>query len=119
MHTFPETLKLQFLVGAELEQVCFALWQIQFNFNKGRIIVEGELEHLDKAGKVRRHNTDEDRLSPFFLHHLFVQKVRLIEVEPFRLTLAFDGGDIIRILTDEGPYECGHIYDEDGQLTIF
>lgn len=119
MHPFPENPKLEFLVGAELEQVCFGRWQIQLNFDKGRISVEGELEHVDKAGKVRRHNTDEDRLAPFFLHHLFGQKVRLMEVEPFRLTLAFDGGDIIRILSDEGPYECGQIYDKDGQLTVF
>jgi hypothetical protein len=119
MHPFPETPKLQFLVGAELEQVCLGPWQIQFNFDKGRISVEGELEHLDKSGKVRRHNTVENRLAPFLLHHLFGQKVRLIEVEPYRLTLAFDGGDIIRILSDEGPYECGQIYDEDGLLAVF
>lgn len=52
MHTFPDTLKLQFLVGAEIEQVCFGPWQIQFNFDKGHIRVDGELEHLDKSGKL-------------------------------------------------------------------
>lgn len=119
MHPFPDTPKLHFLIGAELEQVCVGRWRIQFDFDKARISVEGELEHTDKGGTVRRHNTDEDRLAPFFLHHLFGQKIRLIEVEPFRLTLGFDGGDVIRILSDEGPYECGQIYDEDGRLMVF
>ena len=99
--------------------VCLGQWQIQFNFDKASISVEGDLEHVDKAGTVRRHNTDQDRLSPLVLHHLIGQKVRLIEVEPFRLTLAFDGGDIIRVFSDEGPFECGQIYDKDDQLTVF
>jgi len=119
MHPFPETSKLQFLVGKELEQICLAYWQVWFTFDKGQISVEGDFEHVDKAGTVRRHNTDETRSSPFYLHHLFGQKVERIEVEPFRLTLAFDGGDIIRIFSDEGPYECGQICDEGGKLTVF
>jgi hypothetical protein len=119
MHAFPEAAKLQFLVGDELEQVCLGQWQIQLNFHKARIHVEGDLEHIDKFGTVRRHNTDEDRLSPIFLHHLFGQSVRNVEVEPFCLTVAFDGGDTIRIISEEGPYECGQIYDADGGLTVF
>ncbi|MGJ8586384.1 MAG: hypothetical protein ACSHXD_20020, partial [Marinosulfonomonas sp.] len=102
MHPFPETSTLQYFVGAEIEQICLGRWQIQFNFDKARISVEGDLEHVDKGGTVRRHNTDEDRLSPFFLHHLFGQKVSVIEVEPFRLTLAFDRGDMIRVFSNEG-----------------
>ena len=119
MHPFPQDKELHFLVGAELEQVCLGQWQIQFNFDNARICIEGDLEHVDKLGTSRRHNTDEDRLSPIFLHHLVGQKVRLIEVEQFRLTLAFDGGDIIRILSDEGSYECGQIYNEHGEITVF
>ncbi len=119
MHPFPEAFKLQFLIEAELNQICLAQWQIQLNFDSARIIIEGELEHVDKSGTVRRYNTDESRLSPFFLHHLIGQKVRLLEVEPFRLTLAFDDGDILRIFSDEGPYECGQISDKNGQGIIF
>jgi hypothetical protein len=119
MHPFPPAPDLQFLVGQELEWIGLGQWQIQLNFDKGRIAVEGDLEHVDKAGSVRRHNTDEDRLSPLFLHHLFGQRVQHISVEPFCLTLTFDGGDIIRIFSDEGIYECGQIYDEAGKLTVF
>jgi len=119
MHPFPEASSLQFLVGKELEQVCLGQWQIQLNFDKGHISIEGDLEHVDKAGAVRRHNTDESRLSPIVLHHLFGQKVQMISVEPFCLTLAFNGGDIVRIFSDEGPYECGQIYNEEGKMTVF
>ena len=119
MHPFPDTSKLQFLVGAQLEQICLGRWQVQFTFDKARVSVEGALEHVGKTGAVRQHNTDEARLSPSFLHHLFGQKVRVIDVEPYRLSLAFDGGDIVRIFSHEGPYECGQIYDEDGQITVF
>lgn len=119
MHPFPNATELHFLIGLELEQVCLGRWQIQLNFDKVRINIEGALEHIDKHGTLRRHNTDQDRLSPILLHNLFGQKVRVIGVEPLRLTLAFDGDDIIRILSDEGPYECGQIYDEEGQLTVF
>jgi hypothetical protein len=119
MHPFPAPSSLQFLIGKELQQICLGYWQIQFNFDEGQISVEGDLEHVDKEGAVRRHNTDKDRLSPMILHHLLAQKVQTISVQPFCLTLAFSGGDTIRIFSDEGPYECGQIYDETGKFTVF
>lgn len=119
MHRFPDASELQFLLGNELEQICLGQWQIQFNFDFARVCVEGELEHLDRTGTVRRHNTDEDRLAPVLLHHLFGQKISKVEVERFCLTLAFNGGDTLRIFSDEGAYECGQIYDKDGEITVF
>ncbi len=119
MHPFPEASELQFLVGEELNQICLGRWQINLNFGSVYIAVEGDLDHVDKAGTVRRYNTDESRLSPLFLHQLLGQKVRMLEVEPFRLTLAFKEGDILRILSDEGPYECGQISDENGIQIVF
>jgi hypothetical protein len=120
MHPFPPASKLQFLVGKEIELICLGQWQVWLHFGgKAHICVEGSLEHVDKAGRIRSHNFDEDRLSPFYLHHLFGQKVGMIEVEAFCLTLAFSAGDIIRIHGNEGPYECGQIYDHDGELTVF
>ena len=119
MHPFPDASKLQFLVGKDLEQVCFGRWQIQFNFNGARIFAEGDVEHVDEAGAVRRHNTDDTRSAPLYLHHLLGQHVRMLDVEPFRLSLAFSGGDLIRIFSEEGPYECGQIQDSSGQITVF
>ena len=119
MHPFPEASELQFLVGVELNQICLGQWQINLDFGSACIAVEGDLEHVDKAGTVRRYNTDESHLSPSFLHQLFGQKIRMLEVEPFRLTLAFEDGHILRIFSDEGPYECGQISDENGIQIVF
>lgn len=116
MQPFPDRSKLQFLVGNDLDQICLGYWQTQFNFDKARISVEWTFDHVDKAGMARRHNSEEDRLAPLFLHHLLAQKVRSVEVEPFCLTIGFNGGDILRIWSYEGPYECGQIYDEDGRI---
>lgn len=119
MHPFPQANKLRFLKGTELNHICLGQWQIQFNFDPFQIAVEGELEHVDKAGIVRRHNTDDSRLSPIFLHNLIGQRIQELEVEPFRLTLTFDGGEKLRILSDEGPYECGQIHGKDENLVVF
>lgn len=119
MHRFPEASKLHFLVGDELEQICLGRWQTQFNFDKARISLESGFEHVGRSGTVRRHNTDDGYLSPIFLHHLLGQKVRVLVSEPFCLTLGFDGGDTVRIFSDEGPYECGQIYEKDGLIAVF
>ncbi|MEP2725499.1 hypothetical protein [Roseibium sp.] len=119
MHPFPDASKLQFLLGSELEQIGLGMWQIQLHFDFAHVCIGGDLEHADKTGVVRRHNTDKDRLAPILLHHLLGQKITEVEVEPFRLTLGFTGGDSLRIFSDEGPYECGQIYDKDGAITVF
>lgn len=119
MHPFPELPQLQFLIGSDLEQICLGIWQIDLSFSKGAISVQGDLEHLAQDGSVRRHNTDEDRLAPICLHHLLGQKVCTVEREPFLLALGFEGGDTIRIFSEDGPYESGHLYNEAGLMTVF
>ncbi len=118
MHPFPPASDLQFLVGKQLEQICLGQWQFQFAFDVGSISVEGDLEHINSAGVVRCHNTDKDRLNPLFVHHLIGQKVKDCSVEPFCLTLTFER-DTLRIYSDDGPYECGQIYDDANRLTVF
>ncbi len=118
MHPFPPASDLHFLVGKQLENICLGYWQFQFAFNVGSIIVEGDLEHINSEGVVRRHNTDEDRLKPLFVHHLIGQKVVACVVEPFCLTLTFER-DTLRIYSDDGLYECGQIYDDENRLTVF
>lgn len=119
MHPFPAASDLQFLVGKTLEQVCLGYWRFDFVFDKGNIAVEGDLEHVDIEGAVRRHNTDEDRLAPIYVHHLLGQTVTTVSVEPFCLTLTFVRGDLLRIYSEQGKFECGQIYDDEGRLTVF
>ena len=118
MHPFPPASDLQFLVGKQLEKICMRYWQFHFDFDVGSITAGSDVEHVNSEGTVRRHNTDEDRLSPLFIHHLIGQKITGFAVESFCLTLTFER-DTLRIYGDDGPYECGEIYDDANQLTVF
>jgi hypothetical protein len=53
---------------------------------------------------------DEQDLTPVFLRELVQQRITLLESEPARLTLAFGNGAILRIWSEEIPYESGQIY---------
>ncbi|MEO5774256.1 MAG: hypothetical protein ABIQ32_09085 [Sphingomicrobium sp.] len=119
MYAFPSASELDFLIGREMETVCIGSWVLNFGFGQVSLDVEGAIEHVDQDGTVRKHNTDEARRSPICLHHLLGQKVRTVDVEPFCLTLTFTRGDTLRVFSNEGPYECGQIYDEQGKVTVF
>ncbi|BEV01014.1 hypothetical protein [Novosphingobium olei] len=120
MHPFPSPADLQFLVGKALENISLRFWSFGFGFGGNvSITVEGDVQHIGADGTLRQHNTDEDRLSPLMIHHLIGQTVRLLDVEPYCLTLTFDQGDRLRIPSDDGPFECGQIYDEAGRLKVF
>lgn len=118
MHPFPPASSLQFIVGKQLDNILLGYWQFQFAFDVGSIVVEGDVEHIDSQGMKHHHNSDDDRLKPLFIHHLIGQKVMACAVEPFCLTLTFER-DTLRIYSDDGPYECGQIYDDADQLTVF
>jgi hypothetical protein len=114
MHPFPASAELQFLVGEELGQVCLDPFSLQFHFDSRRhITVEGRIEHIDEAGVVHPHNCQVRNGAPICLHQLLQHKIASIDVQPFCLALIFDTGAILRIFTDEGPYECGQIYQAD------
>jgi hypothetical protein len=119
MHSFPPASELQFLVGKQLELISLGAWQFHFTFGKGSISVEDDLEYIDSEGVVHRQNTEADRFSPIYVHRLLGQKITHISVEPFCLSLTFDRGDLLRIYSNVGPYECGQIYDEADKLTVF
>ena len=119
MQPFPHRSELQFLAGRTLESISLGYGLILFDFGQVSINVEDSLEHVDTTGAVRRQNFREASLSPIFLHHLVQQKVYTVETEPFCLSLVFDRGDIVRIFSDTGPYECGQIWDENGHWIIF
>lgn len=119
MHKFPVASEIQFLVGCELQSITLMRWQVHFEFDRAKINVEVALEHIDPSGIKSSHGNDDDWPPSMNLQRLCQQKVKMVSVEPFCLTLAFNGGDIIRIPSEEGPYECGQIYDAVGNITIF
>jgi hypothetical protein len=48
-------------------------------------------------------------------------EIGAVMAEPFCLTLTFGSGALLRIYSDNGPYECGQIFRSDAQdnLIVF
>jgi hypothetical protein len=79
--------------------------------SQSRITVEGCIEHIDETGNSHRHQDSQVRTGEaIYLHQLIQRRITGIEVETFCLSMMFEGGAILRIYSDSGPYECGQIY---------
>jgi hypothetical protein len=112
MHPFPPPDTLAFLVGKEIGQITFDPWSTQFRFSDaGCLSIEGKFEHQDATGQSRSYQDSEeqDRGTVFF-RDLLQQTVVRVAVEPLLLTLTFTNGSVLRIFSDEAPYECGQIF---------
>lgn len=110
MHRFPSASELQFLVGKELSQIALDPNSVQFRWSEGgQITVNDKLEHVDESGTTYAYDCAAFAGPPLLLHRLIMKKVAMIEVQPFCLTLAFEGGQRLRLGTEEGPWECGLI----------
>jgi hypothetical protein len=110
MHPFLPISDLQFLTGKELSQVRLDPYSLQFHFLDGTTIaVNRRIEHVDQAGQTHVHDCQIQTGAALYLHQLLQRRIAMIEVEPYRLSLTFDGGAILRVLSDDGPYECGTI----------
>jgi hypothetical protein len=119
MHPFPPRSELAFLIGKEVGHITLDPWGTQFCFSDGgAIVVEGAFEHVDASGVGRLHQQQEaqDR-GPVFLRELLQRTINDVAVEPLLLTLSFDGGAILRIHSDERPYECGQIHRTDDRTS--
>ncbi len=110
MHKFPQSPELQFLVGRELAQIAFDPNSVQFRWSQGgQITVHGDLEHVDEDRVVHFYNCAAHTGPPLLLHRLLMKKIVMIEVQPMCLTLGFEGGQQLRLRSEEGPWECGLI----------
>jgi hypothetical protein len=110
MHPFPQSSELQFLVGRELCQIALDPHSVQFRWAEGgQITVTGDMEHIDESGATHAYDSTAFTGPPLLLHRLLQKKVVMLEVQPLRLTLGFEGGQQLRLLSEEGPWECGVI----------
>jgi hypothetical protein len=119
MHRFPHPDEVRYLVGCELQTVTLLRWTTRFAFDQAQLYVQWAFEHVDGLGKAWRLCPDGDGLEPVNLRRLCQQKVTTISVEPLTLSLVFSDGDVLKIFTEVGMYECGQIYDADGKITVF
>jgi len=75
----------------------------------GQISVQGNLEHVDESGRVHSYDGAAYSGPPLLLHRLIQKRVVMLEVQPMRLTLGFEGGQQLRLLAEAGRGECGVI----------
>jgi len=110
MHPFPPSSELQFLIGKELAQVVLDPHSVQFRWlDGGQITAQHDFDHVDEDGRVHRYDCRAFAGPPLLLHRLIQKKILMLEAAPFCLTLMFEGGQILRLRSEEGPYECGLI----------
>ena len=110
MHPFPPAADLQFLVGKQIGQITLDPYSLQFRFvNGGQITVEGRIEHVDPAGEMHLHDCQARTGAALYLHQLLQHRITTVEAEPFCLSITFEDGALLRVFSDKGPYERGHI----------
>jgi hypothetical protein len=110
MHKFPPLPELQFLVGKEIGQIVFDPHSVQFRWsNGGQITAYDRIEHTDEYGETHAYDCTAYTGPALLLHRLIQKRVTVLDVEPLCLTLGFEGGQLLRLETEEGPYECGTI----------
>ena len=122
MNPFPPAAKLQFLQGNEVSNITLQPHSVDINFVEGPLLViELGLEYVDVEGLIHAHDP-QHRLGPgpITFHALIGDQVTQVETGGYRMTLTFASGRKLIVLSDDRPYEAGHIhcaaYDERGVL---
>jgi hypothetical protein len=110
MHQFPTSADLQFLLGETLGQIALDPWSLQFRFgDSGQITVEARIEHVDAGGLTRSHACQKQTGEALYLHQLLQHSITAVDAESLCLSLTVANGAILRIFTELGGLECGHI----------
>lgn len=111
MRPFPPKTELEFLVGQRLSQIRLDPFCLTFIFDQGGAITsEYRLEYLNPSGNISSHIA-QDRWGPDPLRFqsLLNLMIARLHVEELALALIFEGGETLRVETELGPYESGHI----------
>jgi hypothetical protein len=118
MKEFPEQAELQFLVGRSVSNVIFQPYSIDITFDDNSYIVaEHLLEYVGQHGAVERLNPQEG-FGATALHSIVTRVVTSVIRQPFSLTLRFDNGHSLNVLSIPGRYESGQIWTR-GDYFVF
>jgi hypothetical protein len=119
MRPFPEN--LTFLAGLELSQAVLNPYSVDFVFTDmaTRLVVEFRFEYVDIDGTVHAYDI-QDEWAPVVFHPLIraQDRITLVDVKEWRLSLTFASGRKLIVLSEEGPYESGQIHHGTA-LTVF
>lgn len=118
MHPFPPQSKLNYLIGDTLGQVRLDPYSTQFLFERTKILTVLALEHVDVDGTKWSFENIATDSGPSLLHRLVGDIVKSVQVQALQLTLEFESGAQLRLLSDLEPYEAGTIDGPDG-LIVF
>ncbi len=120
MRPFPPLADLQRLVGDTLWQIRFDPNSLQFIFDSGlNLVSQDSVEHVQPNGDTLRHENESYRDPPTLLHRLIGKSITTVDREDLLLTLAFSDGATLRVVSEIGPYESGHIENADGSIIVF
>ena len=108
MKPFPPAEQLQFLVGPALASISLGRFIISFHFdNLAWISAEHAIEYGD-GGEVESYDIQAG-MGPVRFHKLLLESVTRIDVQEWRLTLTFESGRTLSLISRPGPYESGQI----------
>ena len=118
MQEFPPASELSHLIGDELAQVCLDPYQIQFRFQRNSIAAEFAVEQIEPDGTVWRYRCVAAEAGEAMLHRLIGKKIEAVKTEGLRMTISFDNGAALCVLSETRPYESGHIGGQ-GKFIVF
>lgn len=108
MHPFPPAAELQFIVGREFGQIVLDPNGVQFRWVEGgQITAQHIVDHLDEHGVTHIYDCSAFTGPPLMLHRLLMKKIMMLNRQDFCLTLMFEGGQRLKLFSEDGPYECG------------
>lgn len=99
-------------------QVCLDPFSTQFQFERNRIISELAVEQIEPDGTPWIYKCVAAEAPANMLHRLVGKRVTEVKSEELRMSLIFDNGAVLHILSDLEPYEAGHI-DGEGKFIVF
>jgi hypothetical protein len=107
MHGVPTNLDLSFLHGAEVEQVCLGLYQVQIHFHPvGSISDEGDWALIGSDGiQVDRNDPARQNKSSQLSRFLGCRVVGTDIASPEWFALRFDDGLVLRVFDSSSQYE--------------
>lgn len=109
MYAFPPASELDHLIGDTLMQVCLDPFSLQFRFEHSTITSERAVEHIEPDGTAWSYRCVAAEAPATRLHQLVGRRVTALSGAGMRLSITFDDGAALIIISDLGPYEAGQI----------
>jgi hypothetical protein len=110
MHPFPSLSDLSVFEGRTLNYVMLLAHSTQFDFDGMSIVSELDVEQTEPDGSRWDYDCVASKAGPILLHRLVNQKVLTVSRDDYRLTLAFENGAQLAILSDASRFEAGQLY---------